>query len=156
LVTLFFHGDSEICHDSPSGADLPGGFGWLDTPPGTCETEVFNDDWVADDPGASPSSGCSASVMENLVGTVVLIPYFNEFRGTGSGAEYQIAGFGAFYLTGYNFAGQYKEASLVTGEQVCTGEDRCLEGFLIDDFVVSGPPGGGGTDFGVVVIGFVG
>jgi Flp pilus assembly protein TadG len=156
MVTLFFHGDAEICHDSPSGADLPGGFGWLDTPSGTCETEVFNDGWVADDPGASPSTGCSANIMENLVGTVVLIPYFNEFDGTGAGAEYHIAGFGAFYLTGYNFAGQYKERSLVTGNQVCTGEDRCLEGFLIKDYVVSGTPGGGGTDFGVVVVGFVG
>ena len=155
LVTLFFHGDTEVCHDSPSGADLPGGFGWLDTPSGTCETEVFTDDWVPDDPGASPSTGCSASVMENLVGTVVLIPYFDEFVGTGAGAEYHIAGFGAFYLTGYNFAGQYKEASLVTGLQVCTGEDRCLEGFLIDDYVLSGPPGGS-SDFGVTVIGFVG
>ena len=154
-VTLFFHGDTEVCHDSPSGADLPGGFGWLDTPSGTCETEVFTDDWVPDDPGASPSTGCSASVMENLVGTVVLIPYFDEFVGTGAGAEYHIAGFGAFYLTGYNFAGQYKEASLVTGLQVCTGEDRCLEGFLIDDYVLSGPPGGS-SDFGVTVIGFVG
>jgi hypothetical protein len=93
--------------------------------------------------------------MEALVGTVVLVPYFDELTGTGSGAQYHIAGFGAFYITGYNFAGSYKVDSLIDGVPVCTGEDRCLEGFLIEDYVATGVPGGG-TDFGVQVIGFSG
>jgi hypothetical protein len=154
---IFFHGDDEnspICHESPSGQDLPGGFGWLASASG-CEAEVDGGGWVGIDPGASPTGGCSPSLMENLVGTVVLIPYFDDFRSTGAGAEYHVAGFGAVYVTGYNFAGQYKEASLITGNQVCTGEERCIEGYLIDNWVVSGGELGG-SDFGVVTIAFTG
>ena len=29
-TTIYFHGDEGPCHESPSGQDLPGGFGWLD------------------------------------------------------------------------------------------------------------------------------
>ena len=95
--------------------------------------------------------------MEGLIGTVVLIPFFDEFRGTGSGAEYHVAGFGALYVTGYNFAGLYKWDSEYSGLPVCTGEDRCIEGYFIEDWVAEDDGGGlGGTDFGVVIVKFVG
>ncbi|MCL1594195.1 MAG: pilus assembly protein TadG-related protein [Actinomycetia bacterium] len=153
--TVFFHGSEESCHASPSGQDLPGGFGWLEAP-SVCEANIDAGGWVGIDPGASPSRGCDPVDLENIVGTVQLIPYFDDIVGVGSGAQYHVAGFGALYVTGYNFAGRFKERSTWDGAQVCTGEDRCLEGYFIDDWVVEGGTPGGGTDFGVVVIGFVG
>jgi hypothetical protein len=93
--------------------------------------------------------------MENLVGEVVLLPYFDEFRSVGANSEYHVAGFGAFYITGYNFGGQYKEDSIVDGTPPCKGEDRCIEGYVIGDWVASGGDIGG-SDLGVVVIQLVG
>jgi hypothetical protein len=153
-VTIFFHGDSEPCHESPSGQDLPGGFGWLESVSG-CSAEIDFDGWVGIDPGASPTTGCSATFMENLIGEVVLIPYFDDVVGTGNSAQYHVAGFGAIYITGYEFTGQYKENSVITGDKACSPPDKCIEGYLIDPWIASGGGEIGGGNFGVVVIQFV-
>jgi hypothetical protein len=154
VAKVFFHGTDECYHEA-SGQDLPGGFGWLETPKASCEAELVEGAWVAADPGASPSTGCSSSVMVNLVGKVVLLPYFEGFRSVGGNAEYEVAGFGAFYITGYNFGGQYKESSIVFGTLPCKGEDRCIEGYVIADWIATGGDIGG-ADLGVVVIQLVG
>ena len=111
-------------------------------------------DWVEVDPGASPPSGCSPSDMEDKLGTVQFIPHFNDVVGTGTNAEYHVHGFGALYVTGYNFGGQYKEDSLVDGELPCTGSQRCIQGYLIGDWVDStnSTAGLGGGDYGVVSV----
>jgi hypothetical protein len=153
-VTIFFHGDSDPCHESPSGQDLPGGFGWLESA-SACSADIDAFGWVGIDPGASPTTGCSASFMESLIGEVVLIPYFDDVVGIGNGAQYHVAGFGAFYITGYNFTGQYKENSVITGDKACDPPDTCIEGYLIDPWIASGGGEIGGGDFGVVVIQFV-
>ncbi len=153
VAKIFFHGTSS-CHYSPSGQDLAGGFGWLETV-GWCEANVDIGDWVAVDPGASPSNGCTPGVMSAYVGKVILLPYFDEHRGVGENAEYHVAGFGAIYVTGYNFGGQYKRNSLVTGSRPCTGELRCIEGYVIGDWVASGGPIGG-PNLGVIVIRLIG
>jgi len=152
--TVFFHGNSEPCTVSPSGQDLPGGFGWLESA-GGCTAKVDAGGWVGIDPGVSPTTGCSASLMANLIGEVVLIPYFDDVVGTGNNALYHVAGYGALYLTGYNFTGQYKEKSVITGNKACSPPDTCVEGYFIEDWAVDGGAIGG-SDFGVVVIKFVG
>lgn len=162
-ATVYIHGKEPSeeglspCHDSPSGADLPGGFGWLETASG-CESLIDENDIVVDDPGASASTGCSSGYLASLVGTIVLIPYFEKFEGLGSNGQYTVAGFGAMYLTGYNFGGQFKEASIAPGSTglPCDGEDRCVEGYFIKDYVAPGGGEIGGQDFGVVVINFTG
>ncbi len=155
-VTIFFHGSNGPCHYNPSGQDLPGGFGWLETgnnPEELCEIEVTSGAWQAIDPGSSPSNGCDPIDFGELVGTVQLIPYFDEHAGTGENAQYHISGFGAFYITGYNFAGQYKERSLIDNQYPCSGEDRCIEGYFIGDWVASGGSGiGGGNDHELNII----
>ena len=153
-VTIFFHGDSEPCHESPSGQDLPGGFGWLESASG-CSADIDAFGWVGIDTGASPTSGCSVDFMENLIGEVVLIPYFDDVIGTGSNAQYHVAGFGAIYITGYHFTGQYRAESIITTHRPCDPPDTCIQGYLIDPWQVSGGGEIGGGDFGVVVIQFV-
>lgn len=154
LATVYFHATSE-CHVNPSGQDLPGGFGWLESSTGGCEAELAKGEEVAIDPGASPTTGCSAAVMRSVVGEVVLLPYFDMVYGVGENATYRVLGFGAFYITGYNFGGQYREVSLVDDALPCTGADRCIEGYVIGDWLA---PGGdiGGDDLGVVVIRLIG
>lgn len=150
LAKIFFHGTSQ-CHYNPSGQDLSGGFGWLESSTGGCEAELAKGEEVAIDPGASPTTGCSAAVMKSVVGEVVLLPYFDATYGVGENATYRVLGFGALYITGYNFGGQYKQTSLVDGALPCTGANRCIEGYVIGDWMASGGDIGG-EDLGVVVI----
>ena len=153
-VTIFFHGDSESCHESPSGQDLPGGFGWLESA-SNCSADIDELGWVDVDTGASPTSGCSSNFMRSLIGEVVQIPYFDDIRGTGNNIQYHVAGFGAIYVTGYHFTGQYREESIITSHRPCNPPDTCIQGYLIDPWLAPGGTEIGGGDFGVVVIQFV-
>jgi Flp pilus assembly protein TadG len=159
-TTILFHGDSDPydppCHESPSGQDLPGGFGWLDAPL-DCEAELDDEDWVEIDPGASSSTGCDRDYLRSLVGTVQLVPYFDDIVGTGGTADYHVAGFGAFYITGFKFPGLTEPSIIpsILGEAPCDGSINCIQGYLIEDWVVSGGGEIGGEDLGVVIIKFV-
>ena len=151
-VTIYLHGTS-VCGGSPSGADLPGGFGWLD-PTGSCELTSELGDWKELDPGASPPASCSPSDLSAALGTVQYIPYFNDIDGTGTNAEYHIHGYGALYVTGYNFGGSYKEDSIIDGDPACTGSLRCIQGYMIGGWVdsASATTGLGGGEYGVVAL----
>jgi Flp pilus assembly protein TadG len=159
-VTIYFHGTQGDCHYGPSGQDLSGGFGWLQTGVNLnqlCEIEVSMGNWQAIDPGSSPSNGCDPVDFTNLLGTVQLIPYFDDYQGGGNNAEYHISGFGAFYITGYYFSGQFKEPSLIDNQFPCNGDDRCVQGYFIGDWVASGGGGvGGGNDHGLNIVGLSG
>lgn len=161
-TTLYFHtGNGGQWHDpcaAVAGQDtdgdgkLPGGFGWLDTGGGDCVADVDENDWVYTDPGSSPSNGCSASEVEDLIlDQIIFVPWFNDIDGTGANGQYHVAGFGAFYVTGYNFGGQYKEPH---GAVPCSGQLRCLEGYFMEATIPDGDLGG--TDHGVIVVKFTG
>jgi Flp pilus assembly protein TadG len=166
MVTLTFHSATETdpCNALPGfdidgDGQLPGGFGWLDAE-SDCSTVISQDDWAGADPGSSPSTGCSAAEMEDLLfGDPVLIPYFEDedgIEGMGSGGEYRIAGHGAFVVAGYNFGGQYKEYRPPLTAVPCTGDTRCLAGWFVR-WVDNGGGGDlGGNDMGVTVIKLIG
>lgn len=155
-ATIYFHGSRGPCPGSPSGQDLPGGFGWLETNGLGCEVTTEIGNWVAIDPGSSPSNGCSPQDLAAIVGDVVLIPYFDDYRGTGNGSEYHVYGFGALYVTGYYFAGQYRTDSVISGQRPCNGNDRCIEGYFIGDWNVQGGGAVGGPDLGVGLVQLIG
>ncbi|MBE1525176.1 hypothetical protein H4W27_002294 [Nesterenkonia lutea] len=111
-----------------SESPLPGGFGWL-TPGASCgETESVIDGWVGSDTGNNVPSGCAPEDFSKWVGKTVLLPIFDKTTGTGSGGEYQIFGYAAFTVSGYDFAGSYRNNS------PCSGSDRCISGSF-DRFV---------------------
>ncbi len=144
---IYFHGDAEICHSSPSGQDMPGGFGWLDTF-GDCSAAVTVGEWVYIDPGASPAKDCDPPDLESLMYTSIPIPFFDDIDDTGSNAKYRVAGFGALYVTGYNFGGGFKQPA--SGSPPCTGSDRCIAGYFTTKSVSMGDIGG--EDRGIVVV----
>ncbi|OFW62353.1 MAG: hypothetical protein A2135_05210 [Actinobacteria bacterium RBG_16_67_15] len=159
VVTILFHDgqSTEDCNaqagqDSDGDGILSGGFGWLSTG-GDCIATVLSGNWVGEDPGASPSSGCDAAELRSLIfDKTVLIPYFNDTDGLGANGQYHIAGVGAFHITGYNFGGQFKEPSAALAP--CSGDERCISGY----FDTALAPGGdiGGANYGVVVVKLVG
>jgi hypothetical protein len=111
----------------PSGNVVPGGFGFLVTDSGTCEVTSALDQRMTSSTGNTPPQGCSAADFAGYVGRTVLLPIFDEFGGTGSGAWYRVYGYAAFTLTGYDFGGQFN-----TGKKVCggNGSDRCVLGYF--------------------------
>lgn len=160
-VTFLFHDShpnpTPDCPVGPAGHDadgdgrLPGGFGWLDTD-GDCTAETAIGSWISEDPGSSPSTGCSPALFEALVlgQGPVWIPYFSDVNGLGgANGQYEVAGFGALWVTGYNFGGQYKAAR--SGYSIpCSGSERCIAGFLTTSTAYDGELGG---EFrGVVIV----
>jgi hypothetical protein len=155
-VTIYFHGNgAPTCHSNSSGQDIPGGFGFLDSGNG-CTSATTIGDWVTADPGASPSNGCSPQDFADWIGTVQTIPYFDETRSSGNNGEYRVLGYGALYITGYNFAGQFKANSLIDGKLPCNGNDRCIEGYFIGNWSVPSTGGPGGPDLGVSGVSLIG
>ena len=135
--------NAQAGHDADGDGRLPGGFGWIDTGGSDCEADTHDDDIVDEDPGSSPSNGCDPDFMTGLVGTVVFVPWFVDINGLGgANGEYQVGGYSPFYVTGMNFAGQYKERSLFDGDYPCQGDDRCIEGYFVTATATDGDLGG--------------
>lgn len=148
---VFFHGSNEAgtCAAGPSGADLPGGFGWLDGAD-NC-TATVDSGWVGDDTGASASKDCKAA-LENLLGQTVLIPVFNDTNGlTGTNGQYKIWSYVGFVLTGWRFPGTSHASAYLPGVP-CNGSQTCLSGFFVEVFGNSAGPIGTGPDQGVRVV----
>lgn len=86
-----------------------------------------------------------------MLNQVVTFPYFKELQGVGAGGQYHIAGYGAFYVTGYFLGGQYKAGG---PPYPCNGAVRCVAGYFVPLTTTTGDPGG--DDRGVVLITFSG
>ncbi|KQW04794.1 hypothetical protein ASC66_13815 [Leifsonia sp. Root4] len=122
---------NKICKKDPTGADIPGGFGWIDQIPGKCEAYVnlnaVGELWLGNDPGNSVPSLCSAK-LDLIKGTTVLIPIYDASRGTGQNGEYRIYAFAAFHVTGWKFSGK---TSLDPAAPSCGGGNaRCIQGYF--------------------------
>jgi Flp pilus assembly protein TadG len=101
---ISFHGSvpAGTCPAGPSGADLPGGFGWLDAG-GDCEADIDAGGWVDDKTGNGVPNGCDPADWRNVE---VLLPVYDQTNGlTGSNGEYHVIGFAGFRITGYRFPG---------------------------------------------------
>lgn len=148
---------STTCPSGPSGADLPGGFGWLETAAG-CEINVPATGWVADDPGNSPPSGCN---LAPLVGSVAYIPIYRNTDGlSGSNGRYLLDGFSAFYFTGYSIPSD-RPRSIATDRHLCTPSQTCLYGWFTSGVIpvgtfLGGGGGGSGTPRGAIAVGVAG
>jgi hypothetical protein len=151
---VYFHGSvaAGSCPVGPSGFDLPGGFGWLETD-ADCLVDIEVGDWVSDDPGVSAPSCVDLTELRN---TVVLLPIYDETNGlNGNNGEYHIVGFAAFYLTGYRFpGGSNRWPSNMTCPAEPGNSGTCIRGYFTG-FTTTGT-GFGGPDMGVTVIKLVG
>jgi len=159
-VLLKFHTGADPAPDcaAQAGQDqdgdgrLPGGFGWLADDDGTfdCIVDVETGDTVPADPGASVTTGCDAAGLKDLIfEKTVNMPWFLDTNNVGgANATYDIENFIGFYVTGYNFGGQFKEP----GSGPCGGSTRCIEGYF--KFAQSDSGEIGGTS-GVIIVKFI-
>jgi len=153
----------------PEPAHPPGSHGWL-TPdvPGGCDiflavgaTPTSTGNTVSCvithriDTGAPIGSGAgeqAAELARRLYHKVVFIPIGTP-NGSGSGGSYTVTGWGAIYITGYNFGGQYV---LNAGTPNClatssAGSARCIRGYFVNAEPQSGAVGSGAS-FGAQVV----
>lgn len=138
--------------DTDGDGRLPGGFGWLDDIDGTfdCNVDVDTGNIAPADPGASVTSGCDAATLKDLIfEKTVFFPWFIDTNDVGgANATYTIEDFVGFYVTGYNFGGQFKEP----GSGPCGGSTRCIEGYFKYAQADDGDIGG---NTGVIVVKFI-
>lgn len=150
--TIFFHDTTEAskCPAGPSGADLPGGFGWLDAADSTCSATV-EDGWAGDDTGADADKACKEA-LKALLGKTVLIPVFDDVNGlSGTNGEYHIWNYVGFVLTGWRFPGTTQPSAYSSATpNPCKPSQTCLTGFFVE--VVTSGPVSDGPDQGVRVV----
>ncbi|WP_166786198.1 pilus assembly protein TadG-related protein [Cryobacterium lyxosi] len=118
------------------GAEIPGGFGWLDQILGQCEVLVDLDaDVVPSRPGNSQPVDCEETLAD-LEGRTILIPIFDSSTETGANGVFHIYAFASFKVTGWKFAGGNR-MPLVNVDNYpgcgCTGgNSRFIQGYFQD------------------------
>ncbi|QNE15372.1 TadE/TadG family type IV pilus assembly protein [Pseudarthrobacter sp. NBSH8] len=100
------------CNYGPSGAAVPGGFGWLAPDAGKCGGSIdLALSQGGSDTGNNAPTNCATELnrwaSEITAGReiIVLLPIFNKVTGTGAGAVYGLISFAAFKVTGWKFSG---------------------------------------------------
>jgi Flp pilus assembly protein TadG len=158
VKTLYFHDTTQAagnsCPAGPSGGDNPikGGFGWLKVNEDCVATTEAGSVWYDDKTGRPAPSSCEAADFQAMLGKIIHLPIYDGTNGlTGSNGKYHIAGYAAFYMTGFSINGQYKAKSLVTNQFPCNGPTSCIEGFFTKDFSPSPGTIGTGPNMGVTV-----
>ena len=111
----------------PSRNQVPGGFGFVDTDNGACKATSGLDQKLTSSTGNNPPAGCGQADFAGFVGQTVLLPIFDHYGGTGTSAWYQVYGYAAFKISGYDFGGQYHTAKNACGGN---GSDRCVIGYF--------------------------
>jgi Flp pilus assembly protein TadG len=115
----------------PSGLNIPGGFGYLVTDPGTCEVTSALDEWMYSDTGNDPPSACESEHFAAFLGREVLLPVYDEVDGQGTSGRYRVHGYAAFHLTGYHLVpGQFSTANKLCGQGQGSNNVRCVTGYF--------------------------
>lgn len=146
---------SSQCTAEPSGADIPGGFGWTVPEEGNCSTD-FNYDEASGDTTYDAAPGNTVADDPNCIAALlsawttrepVIIPIYDGTpAGGGANGQYDLHQPSAFVITGYYLGGQVKKPSWLPGPLYnsfpCTGSARCISGYFTTA-VTSGTPGSG-------------
>jgi len=125
--TIIFSKDSGTNCNGPSGNAVPGGFGWLPTDSGTCNTTSALAQILESKTGNSMPSGCTSADFQKVLAQTVLLPIYDQATEQGSSAKYRVYGYAAFKLTGYAFPSANYNAS-----QCLSPNRNCLRGYFVE------------------------
>lgn len=152
----------------PSGAEIPGGWGWLDQDAPCKAASEVGSNQLGSDPGNNPPSGCSAILNEwrstILGGGEVKVPFpvFDDASNNGQGGTFNIIGYATFKIWGWKFGNnheyEFRNSATdpgMTAALSCTGgQDRCIIGQFVKFESIESSTGGagGGANLGTVQI----
>lgn len=154
----------DACHSTSSGHEIPGGFGWLSQEPaGSCSVDTVIAGWELTDTGNDFKAGCETILAKwkaDLVAgkpVIVLLPVFNDVKGTGAGGQFKIYAYAAIDIRGWHFKNgdslldfQLPEATKVIKDGGYKNSDLGFVGkfirYVFDD--EDAEYGGGGVDYG--------
>jgi Flp pilus assembly protein TadG len=146
------HGDSfdSTCPTGPAGSVAPGNFGWANDPTGNCTVTVSAGNTYQGKSGNSASNDCK-TVLANAfsAGSVIYIPVYASFSGTGSNVEYTLDGFAAFVVTGYRVP-SVKQPDWLNPANTCTGSNDCIDGYFTQGLIPDAS--GSGTNLGATIV----
>ena len=149
---IYFHNTTQAgtCPQGPSGADLTGGFGWLDVT--DCAGDISANQWIDDKPGDSLPADCHPRDWRNAE---VVIPLFDRTRGlSGTDGEYHVAGFVGFRILGYRFD-RFNRWNIFRCPGTFSRRAACIYGEFTRITATDGEFGGG-DDFGARVVKMIG
>ncbi|MBP1135388.1 hypothetical protein JOE31_001620 [Arthrobacter sp. PvP023] len=106
-------GKKDTCHNTASGLEIPGGFGWLVTG-GSCTVTVdLSSPWVDSNTGNNPEKGCDTILQgwkDKLIAgqkVIALFPVFdNDNNARGANGKFHLKAFAAIDLMGWDLANQ--------------------------------------------------
>ena len=133
-VTIYFKGDqSPSTCTGPSGQNMPGGFGWLQSPANNCSAVVTAGNQVASDPGNGNinNNGCNpADFWDSALGYKDLyIPVFSSFAGSGNNGSYTVLGLATFRNSRMKLKnGNGNSFATNPAPPNCAASQRCLYG----------------------------
>ena len=161
---LFHDGNSaDPCSASRSNADAPGSFGFITPDDATnCVATVINGTLSTSTGNSVPNNTqCrarldkdkqTAAFPDRLYQSLVLIPIFDQtgVTGTGNNVTYPIIGYAEFYVTGWNFGGQYYYPE--PPSRPCSGTTTCIAGYFVRYVDSSAVLGTGPATYGVAAV----
>ncbi len=78
---------------------------------------------------------------------------YDDAWGTGANGRYHIAGFAAFYLTGYFLPSAHPTSDSPYNSAIrCRGSDKCIYGWFTQGLIPNPGTIGGGTGMGAKVV----
>lgn len=131
----------------PRGGTVSAGYRWLSGARG-CEAKSSISRGFSSTGDSSAPGGCGAADLAELQGRTVVLPVFGSSDGADLAGGYDVYGYAAFTITGYDFGGQYAWGS------PCAGDDRCVQGSFTRLADLSGhfDPGSGAPQLGAAVV----
>lgn len=73
--------------------------------------------WLHGNPGI-PRPGALAPAMDSILGKIVILPVFDQMRGSGQGSEFQVTGFISVRMCAYKFNNQKGDDTYVAGDDI--------------------------------------
>jgi hypothetical protein len=149
IQVITIQGSGSNCSStSPSGSILPGNFGWLTDPSGTCSANVSaGGSALEGSTGVSISNDCEKA-LDAVEGQTVLLPVYSDIV---NGA-YVIQGWAAFRVLGWNFPSATDYNSRTYPGATCTGSCKGLIGQFVSFVSLDDRFSTGGPNLGVSIV----
>lgn len=150
--TIFYLAEGASDCVGPSGAAIPGGFGWLEPDPATCAASSSIATAAPGKPGVSTPTECEPVDFDAIRDETVLLPIYQDAGGEGSSGWFDIHAYAAFHITGYRFACppgyRWNDGAGACG----SNSERFITGYFTEFVTLDGAWKFGGPDVGGRVV----